>query len=163
MRSARPELIVPIRDRRQHRRILTVRNFRNFILLALVVFGAISIYSELRRPSRDEYGRLFGREVQRVPEVTPNITQPVIEAQPVPDQESADPLLLESAAREQYLGVTELPQQPVQASTMPVSDAPRITPNTEVAIVGGADGVSIVKTESGSSLPKLGGGFGKEQ
>src|SRR3954454_8974026 len=63
LRPRKPLLIVPIRDRRQRRRILTIRNCAIALLSLAVIFAAISIYNDRRSAPAGEYGRLFGSQV----------------------------------------------------------------------------------------------------
>ena len=62
-RPRKPLLIVPIRDRRQRRRILTIKNCAISMLSVAVIFAAISFYNERRTGAAGEYGRLFGSQV----------------------------------------------------------------------------------------------------
>jgi len=149
----RPELIVPIRDRRRRKRVLTLKNFRNFALGIAVLLLAVTIQSDLRHLKPGQYGRLFGKQVPSQPEIAPRKIEVVREAPPVPDQTAADPLLLASAAREQYLGVNTPPAPPTVA---PAGEpAPR---EAGVAIVSGPNGVTIVRGE-GKRQPALSGGI----
>ena len=103
----RPDLVVPIRDRRQRKRILTLKNFAKAMLAAAILLAALIVQSDLRHPANDTYGRLFGKQVSGHTEVTQPKYDIVREA-PVPDQTSADPTLVGPAARAQYLGVDTL-------------------------------------------------------
>ena len=107
----RPDLIVPIRDRRSRKRILTLKNFRYAAIAIAVLFVALTIQSDLRHHKGDGYGRLFGKQVSGQPDVVAQKVEVVHEA-PVPDQTAADALLLAPAAREQYLGIdsTNMPR-----------------------------------------------------
>jgi len=133
-----------IPERRQRVRIVTLKNFGKAAIVAIVVLVAANLLSEARRPRRDDYGRLFGKQVPKAEAMTPRKVEIVTEAAPVDDRASADPLLLAPAAREaQYLDV-----QPVAA----------LQPNaSRVAVSGDASGVIVVKG------PKrvLAGGFGR--
>src|SRR3954468_19583432 len=101
-RSRKPLLIVPIRDRRQRRRILTIKNCAITMLSLAVIFASISIYNEARRAPAGEYGRLFGSQVPATnTAISRNVD--VIEEGPVDDQRAADPMLVAPAAREQLL------------------------------------------------------------
>jgi hypothetical protein len=90
----------------------------------------------------------------------------VRETPAVDEQYGADPMLLEPAARAQYLGDTRI--EPVYPDGAPAA-AGMITTSETVApleksravIVGGPEGVSVVE-EQKRALPKLGGGFGRE-
>lgn len=155
-----PDLIVPIHDRRQRRRILTLKNFGIAMVAFLVLFAVISIRSELRGTSAD-YGRLMQREL-------PPVVQParpvevVTEATPapVPEATHADPMLLAPMAREQWLhGDPNAPTGVTTAEVMPRAEVSVATGETRVAIVGGTEGVSVVKRER--RQPVLSGGFGR--
>lgn len=146
--------IVPAYDRRQRKRYLTLKNVGKVTLILILVFGVITISSEMRNSKSDDFGRLYGREVKKAPQATPKPIEIPIAAAPVPEDTSADPLLLGAAAREQYLGVTE-PLKPVTPPAAVSTVAPG--PGGRVAIVGGTEGVAIVKSKD--KLPKLGGGF----
>lgn len=133
-----------IPERRQRVRIVTLKNFGKAAIAAVVFFVAANLLSEARRPRRDDYGRLFGKQVPKTETISPRKVEIVTEAAPVEDHTSADPLLLAPAAREaQYLAV-----QPVAA---PQPNASR------VAVSGDGSGVIVV------SAPKrlLAGGFGR--
>jgi len=136
-----------IPERRQRVRIVTLKNFGKAALVAIGCLIAANLLSEARRSKRDDYGRLYGKQVPKAENITPRKVEIVTEAAPVPveDHAAADPLLLAPAAREaQYLAV----QQPVAA---PQPDASR------VAVSGDESGVIVVKA------PKhlLAGGFGR--
>jgi hypothetical protein len=64
--SRKPDLIVPIRDRRQSKRYLTLKNFGIVVGVLVVIFVGISIRSEMRGTSVD-YGRLMQRELPSDP------------------------------------------------------------------------------------------------
>jgi hypothetical protein len=156
MRS-RPDLIIPIRDRRQRRRILTLKNFYKAAIVAIVLFAGLTIYSDIRHPhSNGDYGRLFGKQVSgQVPEVKKPPVDVVKEA-PVPDQTAADPLLVAAQAREQYLGNPTLTPAPVAANVPP--PPPPVTNSDGSAVVGGPNGVTIVKGKT-NTKPTLQGGI----
>src|SRR5258706_27905 len=61
--SRQPLLIVPIRDRRQSRRILTIRNCAISMLAVAVVIASFSIYRGRRHGEAGQYGGLVGPEV----------------------------------------------------------------------------------------------------
>lgn len=134
-----------IPERRQRVRIVTLRNFGKAAIVAIIVLVAANLLSEARRTRRDDYGRLYGKQVPKAESMTPRKVEIVTEAAPpVEDHAAADPLLLEPAAREaQFLEV-----QPVVA---PKPDPSR------VAVSGDESGVIVV------SAPKhlLAGGFGR--
>ncbi|HEY0156845.1 MAG TPA: hypothetical protein VGF28_06075 [Thermoanaerobaculia bacterium] len=155
------DLIVPIRDRRQRKRYLTLKNFGWASLAFVVLFAGISIRSELRGTGAD-YGRLFQRQIDVPLERKP--VEVVREAPaPVPDQTHADPTLLEPMTREQWLYGDPQAAQSATLVPPPVA-APRAEASvaagqTRVAIVGGAEGVTVVQRER--RKPVLAGGFGR--
>ena len=154
----RPDLIVPIRDRRQRKRYLTLRNFRNASIVALIAFVGITIRSEMRGPAPNEYGRLYERELPRLERAQAPVE--VVKEAPVPavaDQTHPDPLLVEPLGREQWLYGD--PSQPSSVQPMPRAEASVASGDTRVAIVGGADGVAVVQRER--RRPVLSGGFGR--
>lgn len=158
MRRRRPDLIVPIRDRRQRKRYLTLRNFRNAAIVMAIVFAAITIRSELRGVGPASYGRLYESELPTVEQKPVEVVTEAPSTPVVPDATHADPLLLAPAAREQWLHAdTAAPGQlgvPMQRAEAAVA-----TGETRVAIVGGAEGVTIVQQTR--RTPVLSGGFGR--
>ena len=85
MLRRKPDLIVPIRDRRQRKRYLTLKNFGFATLAAVVVFVGISIRSEMRSPDPNYYSPLYQRVLPKVEQKPP--LEVVRETpQPVPDQ-----------------------------------------------------------------------------
>jgi hypothetical protein len=87
----------------------------------------------------------------------------VVTEEPVPDQTTADPLLLEPAERSQYLGTTTIapPTQTTSSAPPPASlepITPARAPGDRVAIVGDSTGVSIA-TPAKDNRPKLSGGI----
>lgn len=154
----RPNLMVPIRDRRQRKRVLTLKNFGKVSLALAIVLVGITIVSDLGHKANGDYGRLFGKQVSRQTEIARKPPDVIREAPPVVvDQTAADPMLIAPAAREQYLGV-DFANQPVMASgamTAASLDAPR-GPGT--SIVGGPEGVTLVRGET-PKPPALSGGI----
>ena len=153
---------VPVHDRRQHKRFLTLKNFRNAALAGLVLFAAITIRSEMRgRHATEYYGQLYQSEL---PPIEQKPVQVVREAEPVPDATHADPMLIQPMVREQWLhdqaamtGVTA--SSPVDVDMSQRAVAAVASGETDVAIVGGSDGVAVVKQER--RRPQLRGGFGR--
>ena len=147
-------LLVPIHDRRQRRRYLTLKNFGIVTLVLMALFVAISIRSEMRGRTSGEFGRLFQREVAL--DVQQKPVEVVREAPaPVPDATHADPLLTEPMARAQWL------QDENAAPAMLIPTASEVRPNgSDVAIVGGSEGVTVVQQER--RKPVLSGGFGRQ-
>jgi hypothetical protein len=170
IRSRKPLLIVPIRDRRQHRRILTIKNCAISMLSLAVIFASISIYNEARRTPAGEYGRLFGSQVPPANETISRKVD-VIKEGPVDDQRAADPMLVAPAAREQLLlANTNAPAPvPVTVTTpVPVTTAAAIgnVSGHGTMIVGDGNGVAVVHTSTATSTaprPVLSGGIFKPQ
>jgi len=154
----RPDLIVPIRDRRRRKRILTLKNFGYAAIAMVVLFAAVTIQSDLRHPKAGTYGRLFGKQVSGQPEVVPQKMEVVREA-PVADETAADPLLLAPAAREQYLGIDST-NMPKPAAGIAQQPQPQTAPDQHgaVAIVGGPEGVTISQANA-TPRPTLSGGI----
>ncbi|HET8773422.1 MAG TPA: hypothetical protein VFP80_06515 [Thermoanaerobaculia bacterium] len=154
--SSRPDLIVPIRDRRRRKRILTLKHFGIVMAVLAVAFVAISIRSEMRGLGPSGYGRLFNREVPPAVEAKP--MEVVHEAEPaaVADQTHVDPMLVQPMERSQWL-VDETAA--TTATVVPVVNAASVRGDGDVAIVGGSDGVTVVRQER--RKPVLSGGFGR--
>jgi len=149
MRS-RPDLVVPIRDRRKHRRILTLKNFRKVALGVAIFFLGVTIQSDLRHSNSSDYGRLFGKQVSGQTAVAAKKVD-VVRETPVPDQTAVDPLLLSAAVREQYLGVNA---EPALSRFAPAGEPAPLG----VATVNGPNGVTIVRGEA-QKRPTLSGGI----
>lgn len=161
MAHQRPDLIVPIRDRRQRKRYLTLKNFGWFMLAAVVLFIGISIRSEMRGPSGNDFGRLFSRTIASDVEQKKPV-EVVHEAPPaISDDTHADPMLVAPAARAQWLeGEDPATTTTPMTSIIPVTTASTVSPATgDVVIVGGPEGVAIVKKDR--RKPVLSGGFGR--
>jgi hypothetical protein len=156
MMHRRRDLIVPVRDRRQRKRYLTLKNFGWATLAFVILFAGISIRSELRGTKAD-YGRLYEKQIDVPLEQKPvEIVREQV-AEPVPDQTHADPTLVEPMTRAQWLYGDPLTPAPV---TIPArAEASVAAGQTRVAIVGGAEGVTIVQRER--RQPVLSGGFGR--
>jgi hypothetical protein len=156
MSSRKREVIIPNRDRRQGRRILTLKNFRNAALVLIALFLVVTIYAKFRTPkTADDYGRLYKGQI-KTPDVTPKQPEIVQEAGPITDADGADPTLLSAAARAQYLGTDSASA----LTPAPAQTASTVQKDERVTIVGGTEGVSIVKENR--ERPVLGGGFGKQ-
>jgi len=156
----KPDLIVPIRDRRQSKRYLTLRNLGYALIGAVVIFIGITIRNEMRGAGPTTYGRLVERELPQAEHKSNQPLEVVREAPTVAaEQTHADPTLTEPMIREQWLRD--------QTATAPaVVDVPHraaaalATGETDVAIVGGPEGVKIVQRER--RKPTLSGGFGRK-
>lgn len=165
-----PDLIVPIRDRRQRKRILTLKNFGRFAIAFAILFAGLTLRSGFRHGITDGYGRLFGKQVARQNE----IAQPkfdVVKEAPVTDQTKADALLEDAAARSQYLidSATSTTSTTATAVTTP-APAPAAVETARVpggtangaTIVGDSNGVTIVRAGD-QRRPVLSGGIFKQQ
>jgi hypothetical protein len=169
-RARKALLIVPIRDRRQRRRILTIRNCAISMLSVAVIFASISIYNEARRAPTGEYGRLFGSQVPAT-NTTISRNVDVINEGPVDDQRAADPMLVAPAAREQLLLANT--NVPVAATPKPAPPPVPVTSPSAIGnvsghgttIVGDGNGVAVVRptTTSTAARPVLSGGIFKQQ
>ena len=159
MSRARSELIVPVRDRRQRRRILTLRNFWKAALVIVAILAGITIEANLRKPKTSDYGRLYGRRVEQTSTVTkkPEIVQ---EGQ-INDANAADPTLVTAQARAQILtGELDVPQTQTAAPAPPPPGTLVGHDNTgRLVLVGGPEGVTLV--QQNGTRPVLSGGFGK--
>ena len=151
--------VVPAVERRSRRRIMTLRNFGIAAVVVVLIIAGLNIRSEMRDTTGDEdFGRLYGREIKKAPAVTPvPVTERVVA--PVDESPSADPFSLDAAAREQYLGTPSLTPEPVITTNPVVPVIPQGESETRVRIVGGPEGVELVKEER--HRPQLGGGFGQ--
>jgi hypothetical protein len=147
-------------ERRQRRRILTLKNFRWVLVVVVVFLLAVSFDLSTRGASTTDYGRLYRDHIKRGEDVKPR--PPIVaEAPPVPDQTAADPLLLAPAAREQeFLSTTQ--QRPVAMGT--VATVPVVTRGSSdgVNIVGDSGGVVIVRGSENAKRPVLAGGIFKQ-
>jgi hypothetical protein len=160
VRRSKPGLIIPIRDRRQRRRILTLKNFRNALLLLLAIFVGITIEANLRNPkTTDDYGRLYGRQIPSTSVTKPEI---IHEAPPIADQNAADPMLVAPQARAQLLLADSNIVPPTTTTPASVAQPAPVAPTAgeRVTLVGGPEGVSIAREKV--ERPVLGGGFGKQ-
>ena len=133
-------------ERRRHIRIVTLRNFAWFTMVFLLVFAAISLRSELRGRHMHDYGRLTPRQVVSEP-VEHKPVEVVNEGATSAPVQSLEPQMV----TEQSAIIT--PVQPAPAMMQP----PR--GDARVAIVGGPEGVAIVRQDR--PRPRLRGGFGR--
>ena len=162
MLRRKPAPVIPVPDRRSHKRIVTLKNVRNALFVAIAVLIVINIHSEMRKPREGEYGRIINRALPvETPAAKP--VEVVKETAQVDEQYGADPMLLEPAVRAQFLGDTSLePAAPQTATITPAAAAapPRMQ-DSKVTVVGGPEGLAVVQEEE-RKLPKLGGGFGRQ-
>ena len=156
-------------DRRQRKRILTLKNAGRFAIAIAVVFAGLTIQSEMRRgPSDGNYGRLLGKQVARQDEISkPKFD--VVKEGPVADQTAADPTLLQPGVKaQQYGSGVDLTPSGAPAPS-PATAAEAAAPHTGepighgTAIVGGSDGITIVKGGTQQQRPVLSGGIFKQQ
>lgn len=141
-------------ERRRHKRILTWRNTAKLSAVVLIAFVAISIRSELRGTKTREYGRIMNHQLEQNVPQTPRVEVVREETPYVADQSAPDPTLVEPMQREQWLYDSDagLQTAPAQTITARVGDA-------DVAIVGGPEGVQVVRQQR--RKPVLSGGFGR--
>jgi hypothetical protein len=162
--SRSPLLIVPIRDRRQRRRILTIRNCAISMLSIAVVVASISVYNNSHREPATAYGRLFGTQVT-TPKDGVERKVDVIDEGTVADQVATDPMLVAPAVRERLLMAdSNVPAPPTKAAPAPA--LPRVSGDGRAtAIVGDGTGVAIVHPPATSTEPRklLAGGIFKQQ
>jgi hypothetical protein len=143
-------------ERRQHRRIITVRNCSIVFAVSVLAFLGITIRSEMRGSKTQSYGRLY--ETQVVAEVKQKPVEVVREAPaPVPDQSHADPMLVEPLSREQWLH--DNPQPPTYNTAAAAQVVGTSEGDSRVTIVGGPEGVTVVRETR--RKPVLSGGFGR--
>lgn len=160
MRRSRSELIVPVRDRRQHRRILTLRNFGIATGVGIALLAGITIEANLRNPKTDSFGRLYGNRIeQQAPPVERKVE--IVHEATINDATAADPTLVVAQARAQILtGEADAPvtQTPATAATQP---APLVGHDSagRLVVVGGPEGVTLVRQND--AKPVLSGGFGR--
>lgn len=157
---------LPPRNRRRGRRIITLKNFWLLLLAGIVLFVVLTVASNLKKSTPGQYGRLYAKQqpVAAKPAFHPAI---VTEAPaPVSEQERADALRLDAAARSQYLGTDNKPSaSPIASPSVPAgvpattSSASNVDNNSfgpppavaplrrgqKVSIVGDSDGVKVVK------------------
>jgi hypothetical protein len=168
--SRTPLLIVPIRDRRQGRRVLTIKNFAMTMLGVAIVIAAISIYSQKRRGPAAEYGRLSGTEVA-APNRDLARKVDVIQEGPIADQAAADPMLVAPAGREQLLMANSNVAPPPAVTTGGTATSAAVAPvgfaasSNGTTIVGDGKGVALVHAPASSTAPPppLSGGVFKQQ
>jgi hypothetical protein len=143
--SNRPDLIVPIRDRRQRRRILTLKNLGKVALGMFIFFAGLTMQSNYRKTDTNgDYGRLLGKQVSSQVALEPK--KPDIVTVPIQDQTAADPLLVAPAAREQWLGVNG-------------STNVTVARQTDSSAVAGPSGIVIVRGKIDQRHPTLSGGI----
>ena len=160
MKRSRTELIVPVRDRRQHRRILTLRNFAIAAAVGAAALVGITIEANLRNPKTEDFGRLYGNRIAQpaAPPVSRKVD--IIREGTINDQIAADPTLVSAQARAQILS-GEADKPPVQTTTATAPQGAMIGHDSagRLVVVGGPEGVTLVQKDN--AKPVLGGGFGR--
>ena len=145
-------------ERRKHRRIVTLKNFARFILVAILALAAMNVISEHRAP-RDDFGRLTIRELSRTPVISTPAPEVVHEAPVVEAVGRADALVRpggEAASLETSPG-NQATRQPGNPPTEQLSNSPTQQPNNRIAITGDESGVTIT-----TPIHKLRGGFNRQ-
>jgi hypothetical protein len=157
---------LPLRNRRRGRRVLTLKNFWLALLAVVVIFAGLTLVANRGKSTPGEYGTLYGAQQ---PAVNKTEFHPAIVTEappPVPEQERADPLLLDAAVKAQYLGTgpatgsaapgsSNLPgSQAATTSSATSVDNSSFGPSPanaplrhgqKVSIVGDSDGIAVVK------------------
>ncbi|HUP46249.1 MAG TPA: hypothetical protein VM779_12130 [Thermoanaerobaculia bacterium] len=148
-----------VAERRRRKRILTLRNVGFALLASLLILAGLNIRSEMGGGTGEDFGRLYERELAKVPVVEPErvMESDVIAVDEAP---SADPFSVEAATREQYLRRYEPEPPPLLEPGEAVTYSPAAGGESRLRIVGGPDGVALVREER--HAPVLGGGFGRE-
>ena len=158
--SRQPLLIVPIRDRRQGRRILTIRNCAISMLAVAVVIASISIYRGRRPGVAGQSGGLFGTNTATTSRVERKTD--VIEEGIAVDQSAPSPMLVAPAAGEQP--IAEAPATTTTIAPVPAAPIQGIAEGHGATIVGDGKGIAIVKAPGTSTAPHpvLSGGIFKQ-
>lgn len=116
--SVEPQSPGTPRDRRRKKRILTKKNVFITLGVILVSFVGASIYFEMNPPDEGLFER---RRVEEAPKIAPRSARPVNES--VPQEGRTDPMLLDAAQREQYLGTGMYdPLNPAVPGTVTTTD-----------------------------------------
>jgi hypothetical protein len=159
----KPLFIVPVRDRRQHRRVLTIRNSAITMLSVAVVLASISIY-EARGKTAGDYGRLFATQAGGPRQLSRKMN--VIHEGPVADQAAPDPMLVAPAIRGQLLMApsNDVLTTNVAPAHPPVAFERGSTTAHGTTIVGDGSGIMVANAPSTSTAkaPTLSGGIFKE-
>ena len=165
----RPDLVVPVRDRRQRKRYVTVKNLRNALIVVAVLFLGLTVWAAFHGRKTDGYGRLVATQVGSTDTMARKAAPTIVQEAPIPDQTAVDPLLVTANARAQILGGTPS-QLPVAGTTQtaagvdPMPRSLRTNSGRGATIVGGADGVTLVRpTGKPADRPVLQGGVFKPQ
>ena len=148
---------IPPRDRRRRKRILTKRNVLIAFVTVVVVFVGISIYFEVNPPEEGLFDQRRGDETPAI-EIQPR--RPTSET--IDREGGADPMLLDAARREQYLGTGMYdplnPDAPPTMTTtdesMPVIEQPDDLPILERDSDRDSSRISITGTPGGVRIEK---------
>jgi hypothetical protein len=157
---------LPPRNRRRGRRIITLKNFWRLLLAGIVLFVVLTVASNLKKSTPGQYGSLYGKQQ---PVAAKAAFHPAIVTEaptPVSEQERADALRLDAAAKSQYLGTdNKACAAPIASPSVPAGapattsfasnvdnssfgPPPAVAPlrrGQKVSIVGDSDGVKVVK------------------
>jgi hypothetical protein len=154
-----PRFLMP--ERRRGVRIVTLKNFGAFILIAVGLFAAVELVERARRPAPGDYGRVIGKQLPQA--VSATRAPEVVTEGEITDQTAVDPMLVAPAARSQYLGSPELPKPPLARSAAAEKPAvPAVSRDAYgVAIGGEVQGVTVVVGKSATPMPQLAGGIFK--
>ncbi|MEA2329310.1 MAG: hypothetical protein QOE68_4269 [Thermoanaerobaculia bacterium] len=163
LRPRKPLLIVPIRDRRQRRRILTIRNCAISMLSVAVIVATISTYNAARRGPAAEYGRLFGTEATSTNAAVPRKVDVIEEG--AADDRGGDSMLVAPAAREHADVPAAIPAPAPRAAVAASPSAIGSVSGHGTTIVGDGSGVAVVPAPKTSTAPRpvLSGGIFKQQ
>jgi hypothetical protein len=160
--GSRADSNAPLIERRSGRRYLTLKNFGLVAIVVVLLFLGITIRSEMRGPGSSDFGRLMNREL---PVVEQKPLEVVTEADPYvvsAGQRSADPMLVQPMARENWLiDEAAVAQRPLPDRGWETQTRLGVTSSEPggLTVVGGPDGVEIRRTEA--RRPVLSGGFGR--
>jgi len=137
-------------ERRQHVRIVTLRNFAWLTLASVLILAAINVMSELRAPHANDYGRILDKQIIASPDSATTQTAAV-----TPVEEGASvgsENLVDNPAP--VTPVQAAPAPPPQLTTSPTPIAADANGTGKIAIIGDESGVAIV-----SPKHKLRGGW----
>ena len=98
---------LPPRDRRQRRRILTLRNSIWILGAILVVFGAYSLWNELHPKSDDGLALLEERQQRVENDIVREVTPYVADDERVAELDPRLPISAEPSRKDEFLGVED--------------------------------------------------------
>lgn len=128
---------------------MTLRNFGWLTITMLIVFAIVTVRSEMRGRHLNDYGRLLGHQMDAKVE-----TKPVEVVEETPQAEAS----VSSEPPSQPMMIVPVDQPPLSEAPALASQLPPAR-DEKVAIVGGPEGVTIVK--QAPRRPVLSGGFGR--